>query len=117
MSDMHELIAEAHRIIRNHNKASNNAYDAWLAKAGVFMRNRPESHAASTDIDFAPLAFGKHRGKSPREIFDFDPGYLVWMHKAIKPARVSDRLAQLAESIAKPRRVRQPTPVIAGDDF
>jgi uncharacterized protein (DUF3820 family) len=116
MSDMHELIAEAHRIIRNHNKSSNKAYDAWLAKAGMFMR-QTAVQAPAEDIDFTPLMFGKHRGKTPRQIYDIDPGYLAWMHKAIKPARVSERLAQLAESVAKPRRVRQPTPVTAGDDF
>ncbi len=113
---VHELIAEAHRIIRNHNKANGNAYDEWLAKAGIYMRQIPAPPAAN-DIDFTPLTFGKYKGKTPREIYDYDPGYLVWMSMAIKPSRVSDRLAELANQIARRKRSPAQHRVTHPEDF
>lgn len=30
-------------------------------------------------IDDKPLTFGKYKGKTPNELLEEDPGYLVWM--------------------------------------
>ena len=35
-------------------------------------------------LDKTPLNFGKHRGKTPDEISEIDPSYIVWMYEKIK---------------------------------
>lgn len=30
-----------------------------------------------------PLTFGKHKGKTPRQLVDAEPGYIVWLHENI----------------------------------
>jgi len=32
------------------------------------------------ELDHTPLDFGKHAGKTPSEIAEIDPGYVVWMY-------------------------------------
>lgn len=32
------------------------------------------------DPDNTPLAFGKYKGKSPGEVAEIDPGYIVWLY-------------------------------------
>jgi hypothetical protein len=32
-------------------------------------------------FDHAPLGFGKHIGKTPNEISEIDPGYIVWLYE------------------------------------
>lgn len=44
-------------------------------------------------MDKTPLTFGKYRGQTPDEISEYDPGYIVWMHKTVKPQKCSDWLA------------------------
>lgn len=36
------------------------------------------------DLDNKPLTFGKYKGKTPDEISDIDPDYIVWMWKNIE---------------------------------
>ena len=38
--------------------------------------------------DDMPLDFGKHRGKTPRQLVDLEPSYVVWLHETI-PSVVS----------------------------
>jgi hypothetical protein len=33
--------------------------------------------------DVMPLGFGAHKGKSPRQLLETDPGYVVWLHEHI----------------------------------
>ena len=33
--------------------------------------------------DIMPLDFGSHRGKTPRQLLDSDPSYVVWLHETI----------------------------------
>ena len=35
----------------------------------------------SSDLDDTPLAFGKYKGKTPDEVSELNPGYLIWMYK------------------------------------
>lgn len=39
---------------------------------------------AELRLDKTPLNFGKHRGKTPDEISEIDPSYIVWMYERIK---------------------------------
>ncbi len=39
---------------------------------------------AELKLDKTPLTFGKYRGKTPDEISEIDPSYIVWMCKSIK---------------------------------
>lgn len=48
-------------------------------------------------LDKTNLQFGKHRGKSPREIARIDPSYLVWAYANINPPPCSRDLALLCE--------------------
>ena len=38
-------------------------------------------------LDKTPLTFGKHKGRTPEEITDLDPGYIVWMYENISPKK------------------------------
>lgn len=31
------------------------------------------------DVDNTPLGFGKYRGKTPEEVSDINPNYILWM--------------------------------------
>lgn len=31
------------------------------------------------EIDHTPLCFGRYNGKTPDEVSNIDPGYLIWM--------------------------------------
>lgn len=33
-------------------------------------------------LDHTPITFGKYRGKTPSEIADADPGYIIWCYEA-----------------------------------
>ena len=44
------------------------------------------------ELDHTKFVFGKHVGKSPSEIAECDPGYLVWLCENVKPLRCSDAL-------------------------
>ncbi len=35
-------------------------------------------------LDDTPLAFGKHKGKTPNEIADDNPSYVVWAYENIE---------------------------------
>lgn len=35
-------------------------------------------------LDKTPLRFGKYKGKTPDEVSEIDPGWLVWAHKNVK---------------------------------
>ena len=48
-------------------------------------------------MDDTPLKFGKYKDKTPNEISDYDPSYIVWMYANVKPAPCSKELAQNCE--------------------
>ena len=39
---------------------------------------------AELRLDKTPLNFGKHMGKTPDEISEIDPSYIVWMYERIQ---------------------------------
>ena len=49
------------------------------------------------DIDNEPLRFGKHKGKTPEEIAEIDPRYVVWLYDSITPKVRSKTLALACE--------------------
>jgi hypothetical protein len=51
------------------------------------------------DADDTPLTFGKHRGKTPNEIADEFPSYVVWLRETIRPYVVSKHLADDCEQV------------------
>lgn len=34
----------------------------------------------SEKLDHTPLVFGKHKGKTPSEVAEHDPSYIVWLY-------------------------------------
>jgi len=49
------------------------------------------------DIDKRPIQFGKYRGKTPEEISDLDPDYLLWMYQNVKPTPCTKSLADACQ--------------------
>lgn len=47
------------------------------------------------DIDKCPVQFGKYKGRTPDEIADTDPSYIVWMWETFASPPCSARLAYL----------------------
>ena len=45
-----------------------------------------------SSLDFEPINFGVHLGKTPEEIAQESPSYIVWLYDAIKPLRCSKAL-------------------------
>lgn len=50
-----------------------------------------------SDIDKQPLSFGKHVFKTPEEVADIDPSYVVWLYENVNPKVVSRSLYQACE--------------------
>jgi hypothetical protein len=48
-------------------------------------------------LDDCVLKFGKYRGKTPNQIADQDPSYVVWMHANILPPPCTRDLALACE--------------------
>jgi hypothetical protein len=44
------------------------------------------------DIDALPLTFGKFKGKTPTEISEIAPEYIVWAYETVKPPPCSEEL-------------------------
>lgn len=42
--------------------------------------------------DTSPLVFGKYKGKTPEQVAEIDPSYVVWMYETVKPAPCSTAL-------------------------
>ena len=42
--------------------------------------------------DHTPLTFGKYKGKTPEEVADYDPSYVVWMYDNVNPTPCSKAL-------------------------
>lgn len=49
------------------------------------------------DPDNTPLAFGKHKGLTPWELYQNDPDYLVWAWENVGPHVCSRELYELAQ--------------------
>lgn len=65
-----------------------------MAKKHNHTNGRPKNA-----IDHIPLTFGKHKGKTPHNILDSNPSYLIWMYENISPPPCTKELyatAQLA---------------------
>jgi uncharacterized protein (DUF3820 family) len=52
---------------------------------------------SQVDIDQLPLTFGKYKGKTPDEVGDIDPSYVVWMYENVKPTPCTKELAESCE--------------------
>lgn len=55
------------------------------------------SAAETADIDDTPLQFGKYKSKTPNEVADIEPSYIVWMHANVLPPLCTRGLAQACE--------------------
>ena len=45
------------------------------------------------ELDHTPIGFGKHKGKTPEEIAELDPEYLIWAKRGgLKISICSDAL-------------------------
>lgn len=44
-------------------------------------------------LDHTPLEFGKYKGRTPDQVADIDPSYVVWMWENVVPKRCSRILA------------------------
>ena len=42
----------------------------------------------SVDIDDIPLKFGKYKGKTPNQVAQRDPSYIVWMFKHVESSYI-----------------------------
>lgn len=51
----------------------------------------------TTDLDDTPLTFGKYKGKTPNEIGDIQPSYLMWLYENIEPKVCSKDLYTACE--------------------
>lgn len=38
----------------------------------------------ASDLDHTPLTFGKYRGKTPNDVSESDPRYIVWLYETVK---------------------------------
>ena len=47
------------------------------------------------DTDSTPLAFGKHKGLTPKEIADIDPNYIVWAFENLDNKPCTPRLYEM----------------------
>lgn len=43
-------------------------------------------------LDFTPLDFGKHKGKTPDRVSEEDPSYIVWLWNTFNPKKTSKLL-------------------------
>lgn len=48
--------------------------------------------ATPESFDHTPLTFGKYKGRTPSEVSEYDPEYIVWMWTAIKLRHCSEAL-------------------------
>lgn len=56
------------------------------------------AYAKDQDLDFQKLTFGKYVGKTPEQISECAPGYVVWMYENVKPLRCSEVLYRECKS-------------------
>lgn len=59
--------------------------------------------ADERSLDVQPLRFGKHKGKTPREIAREDPSYITWLRANVLPPVVSKDLALECEDAQRDR--------------
>ena len=43
-------------------------------------------------LDTTVLTFGKHKGKTPEQVSDIDPAYIVWLYDTLTPRRCTKSL-------------------------
>jgi hypothetical protein len=43
-------------------------------------------------LDATPLTFGKYKGKTPDQVCEGDPSYIVWMYENVDPKPCSKDL-------------------------
>ena len=41
------------------------------------------------ELDHTPLTFGAHRGRTPADVAESDPSYILWMYDSIYPHQCS----------------------------
>ena len=47
--------------------------------------------APDEKLDHTPLTFGKHAGKTPDQVSETDPGWLVWAYENVKDKKVCSK--------------------------
>jgi len=52
--------------------------------------------ALEASVDDTPVDFGKHKGRTPREILYNDPGYIVWAKENTQRFECSEELLDQA---------------------
>lgn len=45
--------------------------------------------AEPVSLDETPLPFGKWKGRTPEQVADVDPGYIMWLYENVQPKRCS----------------------------
>jgi uncharacterized protein (DUF3820 family) len=56
------------------------------------------TYKQNISLDHTPLNFGKYKGKTPDEISEHDPSYIVWMYNNIKPKPCSEWLMEVCKA-------------------
>lgn len=62
-------------------------------------------NAGYNEVDLTPLNFGRHKGKTPKQVLEKAPSYLLWLKDNDKgyARRISDKLyAEAKAAVAKP---------------
>ena len=60
------------------------------------------------DLDDTKVGFGKYAERTPNEIAETDPGYILWLAEKIVPAVVSRALVELCEQDMRDSEEEQP---------
>lgn len=66
-------------------------------------------------LDKTPLRFGKYKGKTPDEVSEIDPGWIVWAHKNVKWPVCSQFLADACSGHKHEKRKDAPAPELGED--
>lgn len=88
--------APSWKKVRNSSLHLTNIYRVVAVPTPILL-SRSAQMATVNDIDDLPLTFGKYKGKTPQEVAEIDPGYIIWMHRTIFPAKCSVSLAIACE--------------------
>ncbi len=55
-------------------------------------------------LDHTPIGFGKHAGKTPEEVAELDPEYLIWAYTSLDKKLCSSALYRATKEDAPSRR-------------
>jgi uncharacterized protein (DUF3820 family) len=49
----------------------------------IYKPNEKEQAAIKADTDHTPLKFGKYKGRTPNDVAEIDPQWLVWAYNNV----------------------------------